>query len=202
MMLRRPSLLMLTAGAATISVIAHGVSSSASAAEEKPAKTVEQTRLGSAIQADLAKRDKAENKRARDLDLREQVLKASQKRIDASLKEKQTAQAPADSQRKTAVPTTAEQDATFDQLARIYQSMKAKKAAVVFEKLDLEVQLAVARKMRERSTAQILAEMTPSGAARLSMALAGRRPQRVKIAVQKAGQTEAAPSKVTDKSGK
>lgn len=190
MMVRRPSLLMLTAGAATISVIAHGVSSSASAAEEKPAKAVEQTRLGSAIQDDLAKRDKAESKRARDLDLREQVLKASQKRIDASLKEKQTTQARTEPEKKVTAPVTAEQDATFDQLARIYQSMKPKKAAVVFEKLDLDVQLAVARKMRERSTALLLAEMTPAGAARLSMALAGRRPQRVKIAAQKAGQTE------------
>ncbi|WP_010410974.1 magnesium transporter MgtE N-terminal domain-containing protein [Citromicrobium sp. JLT1363] len=52
--------------------------------------------------------------------------------------------------------------------------MKPKQAAPVFEQLDIDVQIAVARKMRERSTAQILAAMTPQGAARLSMALAGK----------------------------
>ncbi|MBR0550921.1 MotE family protein [Stakelama marina] len=187
-MLYRPSLLMLTAGAAAISMVAHGVSASPNAAEEKSAKAAEQTRLGSAIETDLAERDKAENKRARALDLREQVLKASQKRIDARLKEKQAAQATGKDDKAKAAE--AEQDATVDQLARIYQSMKAKKAAIVFEKLDLDVQLAVARKMRERSTAQLLAAMSPAGAARLSMALAGRKPEPVKVAVSQ-------PSKAT-----
>jgi flagellar motility protein MotE (MotC chaperone) len=43
---------------------------------------------------------------------------------------------------------------------------------VVFEQLDMEVQMKVAQRMRERSTAMIMAAMTPKGAAALSMALA------------------------------
>jgi flagellar motility protein MotE (MotC chaperone) len=50
--------------------------------------------------------------------------------------------------------------------------MKPAKAAIVFEQLDLDVQLKVARKMRERSTGMMLAAMTPKGAARLTMAMA------------------------------
>jgi flagellar motility protein MotE (MotC chaperone) len=55
--------------------------------------------------------------------------------------------------------------------------MKPAKAAVVFEKLAMDVQMKVAQRMRERSTAMILASMTPKGAAALSMALARRYPE-------------------------
>jgi len=52
--------------------------------------------------------------------------------------------------------------------------MRPKSAAVVFEQLAMDVQVEVAERMRERSTALILANMTPRGAAALTMAMARR----------------------------
>lgn len=175
MNIKQPSLLMLTAAAAALSTVAHGLNSSAYTAQESPP-----TRLGSAIQSEMSERKKTAAERARALDLREQALKASEKRLQNLLRsqqeQKQKQEPPAAAQpagpTKPAAP--AKEADTYDQLARIYQSMKPKQAAIVFERLHIDVQIAVARKMRERSTAQILAAMTPAGAARLSMALAGK----------------------------
>lgn len=184
MIAKRPSLLMMMAGAAALSTLAHGVA--ASGPDEDAAQTRETpTRLGTAIQSEINEKKKTARERERALDLREQALKASERRLKASLQNQK------DQQEKQEKPET-EKDAAragkktdqkvdelskLDQLARIYQSMKAKQAAPVFEQLDIDVQIAVARKMRERSTAQILAAMTPAGAARLSMALAGKPPR-------------------------
>ena len=55
--------------------------------------------------------------------------------------------------------------------------MKPAKAAPVFEQLDLEVQYLVAKKMRERSAALLLAAMSPDAAAELSRRMAGRPPR-------------------------
>lgn len=178
MTLKRPSLLMMMAGAAALSTLAHGVSASGTSQEKAPAKA-SQSRLGSAIQSEMNENQQTAKERARALDLREQAIRASEKRLKDSLQNQQ--QRPkADDAAATRAGAKADKEAeeaeTLDQLARIYQSMKPKQAAVVFEQLDIDVQIAVARKMRERSTAQILAAMTPAGAARLSMALAGKRP--------------------------
>jgi flagellar motility protein MotE (MotC chaperone) len=62
------------------------------------------------------------------------------------------------------------------QLVRMYQSMRPKDAARIFEQLELGVQVEVASRMRERAMASILAEMNPKAAGRLTMALAGRPP--------------------------
>ena len=53
--------------------------------------------------------------------------------------------------------------------------MKPARAAPIFEKLDIEVQSQVARRMRDQVTAQIMSNMSPAAAVKLSMALAGRK---------------------------
>ena len=178
MTIKRPSLLMLMAGAAALSTLAHGVSASGTSEEKAPAKA-SQSRLGSAIQSELSENRQTAKERQRALDLREQAIRASEKRLKDNLQNQQQrprAESAAAAKAVATADKAAEEAETLDQLARIYQSMKPKQAAVVFEQLDIDVQIAVARKMRERSTAQILAAMTPGAAARLSMALAGKRP--------------------------
>lgn len=160
-MIRKPSLLMLTAAAAAISGVAHAVGVAAPAADA-PA-----TRLGTAIKEDIATRDQSAKRRNRALALREQAARATEERIKSELRARQEAAASASS----ATGPTA-QDAQYDNLARIYQAMKPAKAALVFEQLDMDVQMKVAGRMRDRSTAMILAAMTPKGAADLSMSLA------------------------------
>src|SRR3546814_4430099 len=49
-------------------------------------------------------------------------------------------------------------------LVKIYESMKPKDAARIFEELDMEVLLEVVERMKERKTAPILAEMNPERA--------------------------------------
>lgn len=172
----RPSLLLMTAAASALAVVANAASIAAPGGQEAP-----KTRLGNAIEQDLADRDAAAARRKRGLDLREQAAKAAETRLQADLAARQKE---AEAQQTAAAgsgPAEAP-EAQFDELARIYQAMKPAKAAVVFEQLDMEVQMKVAQRMRERSTAMIMAAMTPKGAAALSMALARKnagRPQAV-----------------------
>jgi flagellar motility protein MotE (MotC chaperone) len=161
----RPSLLLMTAAASALAVVANASTIASTATQSAP-----KTRLGSSIEQDLAQRDAEAARRKRGLDLREQATKATQARLEADLaarqKETEVAATPG-----AAAPAEVP-EAQFDELARIYQAMKPKAAAVVFEQLDMEVQMKVAQRMRERSTALVMAAMTPKAAAALSMALA------------------------------
>lgn len=163
----RPSLLLVTAGMAGVTAIANAVAIAAPAAEQAPP-----SRLGNSIQQSVRERDQALAQQKRALQLREQAAKASEERIKAELESRQAEAArpvPAASGGKSL-----EANEPYDELARIYQTMKPAKAAPIFERLDLDVQTAVARRMRERSTALILSHMNPANAVQLSMALAGK----------------------------
>lgn len=163
-MMFRPTLLMLTAAAAALSGVAHAVSAAGGADNAAP-----QTRLGASIAEDIDARDQQAARRKRALDLREQAARATEQRLQAELQSQQPTGPAAGARPGTAASTGEDQ---YDELARIYQAMKPAKAAVVFEQLDMNVQMKVAQKMRERSTALILANMTPKGAAALTMSLA------------------------------
>lgn len=169
----RPSLLMLMAAASAAAVVANGVTAATPTEDTAGAPT----RLGSAIAQDLSARDTAAARRKRALDLREQAAKATEARLQAQMRaqqeqQQQQAQAAAQPGGPNGAAPVEEQ---YDELARIYQAMKPAAAAVVFEQLEMDVQMKVASRMRDRSTAMILAQMTPKGAAALSMAMARKR---------------------------
>lgn len=168
-MIARPSLLMLTAGAAALAVVANGVSAAAPQGAER-------TRLGVSIGEDMGARDQAAVRRKRALDMREQAARATEARLKADIDARNQADVAAAGARAGAKDE--ESGDQFDDLARIYQAMKPARAAVVFEQLDMDVQMKVAQRMRERSTATIMAAMTPRGAAALSMALARKHASR------------------------
>ncbi len=159
MLLPRPTLLMLTAAVLASSIVANGAA--VVAAATAPAAPPP-TRLGVAIGEDISTRDGAALQRKRALDLREQAALATEARLKAELAARE----------RTAAKPGEEGGEQFDVLARVYQAMKPAKAAIVFEQLDLDVQMQVAGRMRDRSTALILAAMAPRAAADLSMALA------------------------------
>ncbi len=159
----RPSLLLMTAAASALAVVANASTIASTAIQSAP-----KTRLGSSIEQDLAQRDAEAARRKRGLDLREQATKATQARLEADLAARQKETDVAAAPGAPVEPA----EAQFDELARIYQAMKPRAAAVVLEQLDMEVQMKVAQRMRERSTALVMAAMTPKGAAALSMALA------------------------------
>ncbi|MBN8811278.1 MULTISPECIES: MotE family protein [Sphingomonas] len=167
----RPSLLLLTAGVAGLAVVANAATIATGQQDTA------QTRLGNAITQDMSDRDAAAARRKRGLDLREQAAKAASARLAADVearRKQDEAQLQAGMGPGGAPGAPSPADSQFDELARIYQAMKPKAAAVVFEQLDMEVQMKVAQRMRERSTAMIMAAMTPKGAAALSMAMARR----------------------------
>lgn len=164
----RPSLLMLTAAAAGLSAVSTAFSAGAAPNAPPP-----ETRLGASIQQDLTVRDRASAQRNRQLDLREQAALAAEQRLKAAATA--ATLGPAPGARPAPAPANPA-DERFAELARIYQAMKPKAAAAVFEQLAMDVQVEVANRMRERSTAQILAAMSPKGAASLTMAMAREKP--------------------------
>lgn len=162
----RWSLLTLTAGAAGLSVVA-GTLAQAQSGEG---------RFGSGIRQEMNERDRAVAARQRQLDLREAATKAAERRMTGA---PGAAGPVAPGTPAAAIPAAAaEPEQTegqrLDELARIYQAMKPKAAAPIFEQLTLEVQVKVASRMRERSAAQVLAAMDPKAAAALTMAIAKR----------------------------
>lgn len=157
----RPRLLAVTAAAAALTVVANGVGA-VTQATAPPA-----TRLGVALQHDVAAQAAIAVQRNRALDLREQTARATELRLKADLAGREAAGPKPD-----AATEAAAAGAQYDSLARVYQAMKPARAAPVFEQLDMDVQMQVAKRMRDRATAMILAAMTPKGAADLSMALA------------------------------
>ena len=159
----RSTLLMLLSAAAGVAVLANAVSAA------DPQREAPQTRLGTSIRQDFAQRDQEAARRKRELDLREQAARAAEQRLQANAGGQ-------DQRRPGATPPRDPDEERFTELARIYQAMRPKPAAAVFEQLEMEVQVQVARRMRDRSTALILANMTPKGAAALTMAMA-RLPQ-------------------------
>lgn len=109
--------------------------------------------------------------RARELDLRENLLAAAEKRIESrlgELKEVEVRITSAYQKRDEA------EVARFKGLVTMYEAMKAKDAAKIFDRLDLRILLEVATQMNPRRMSDILAQMTPEAAERLTVAIANR----------------------------
>jgi flagellar motility protein MotE (MotC chaperone) len=120
----------------------------------------------------LAKRRTELDDRARDLDLREGMLKATEQRIDQKIGELKKIQETVEA---TIRKSDAEHDEKIQSLVKIYETMKPKDAARIFEQLDMPILLDVVERMREAKTAPILASMEPAKAKTVTAALAERR---------------------------
>jgi flagellar motility protein MotE (MotC chaperone) len=169
----KPPLITMMMGAAGISAIANAMASATPTPTSAPAPVAADvpTRMGTSIQQSLRERDQALAGQKRALELREQAQRAAEQRLQSAMQSGQPA-TPAPG--ATPAPMNGTSATPYDELARIYQAMKPAKAAPIFEKLELDVQIEVARRMRDRSTALLLGSMSPEAAAELSMAMAGR----------------------------
>ncbi len=116
------------------------------------------------------------SERRRDLDkrdkqniLRDELLKATERRIEEKVKRLEALE-----QRLTALQSAEETKAAQEikDLVIMYESMKPKDAARIFDRLDSEVLLKVASEMKPRKMAGILAAMSPDVAQKLTVALA------------------------------
>lgn len=125
---------------------------------------------GALIEA-LSKRREAIDARSAQLDDREQLLKAAEKRMEdriAELKRLEAAISEADKRKAD------EESGKLKELVTMYENMKPKEAARIFEKLDPEVLLDVASRMKPRQLSVILGLMAPDAAQKLTVSLARR----------------------------
>jgi flagellar motility protein MotE (MotC chaperone) len=109
--------------------------------------------------------------RSRELDMRESLLKAAEKKLDGEVGGKKAGEA------KDSTPGQRKEDADAARLKSIvtmYEAMKPKDAAKIFDRLDIRVLLDVASQINPRRMSDILAQMTPEAAERLTVELAAR----------------------------
>jgi flagellar motility protein MotE (MotC chaperone) len=109
--------------------------------------------------------------RSREIDIRENLLKSMEKRLEARAAELKEIEAriAAAAQKKDEVDA-----AKFKNLVTMYENMKAKEAAKIFDRLDMKVLLEVASQIAARRMSDIMAQMTPEAAERLTVELANR----------------------------
>lgn len=132
--------------------------------------SVEDSAQRALLEALTKRRDAIEAKSA-DLDLRESLLKAAEKRIDerlGELKRLEETFGAADKRRAE------EETGKLKELVTLYEGMKPKEAARIFDKLDGRVLLDVTSRMKPRTLSVVLGLMTPEAAQKLTVALARR----------------------------
>lgn len=127
----------------------------------------------------LAARRAELEKRAQEIRDREATLAAVQKRLDQRLAEVRAIESKIES---IAQQREAEEDARLKSLVKIYETMKPKDAARVFEQLEVPVLLKVVERMKEAKTAPILAAMEPSKAKAVTVAIAAKDDPKLKTA--------------------
>jgi flagellar motility protein MotE (MotC chaperone) len=124
-----------------------------------------------AVLESLQDRRKELEARTRELDIREGLVKAAEKRLEARLQELKTTEA----QVKAAMEKKSEAESQrFKGLVTMYENMKAKDAARIFDRLEMRILLDVASEINPRRMSDILAQMAPEAAERLTVELASR----------------------------
>jgi len=121
---------------------------------------------------DLAARREQLEARNRELDIRESLLEAAERRIEDKIAELREIEAKIDS---LITQHDAQEERKLRSLVRVYETMKPKDAAVIFNELELEILLDVVELMNERRLAPILAEMDPLRATTVTMELRTRK---------------------------
>jgi flagellar motility protein MotE (MotC chaperone) len=112
----------------------------------------------------LAKRRRELDLRARELEQREILMRAVEQRIEEKV----------EGLRVLLKQQEEQHEDQYKSLVKIYESMKPKDAARIFEEMDLAVLMPVVERMKERKTAPILAKMSPVKATAITTQLAQR----------------------------
>lgn len=109
--------------------------------------------------------------RAREIDIRESLLKSAEKRIESKVEEMKATEA----RITTATGQKAETEAArMKGLITTYEGMKPKDAAKVFDRLEMSVLFEIASQIAPRKMSDILGLMTPEAAERLTVEMARR----------------------------
>ncbi|MFA5041684.1 MAG: hypothetical protein WC464_08645 [Bdellovibrionales bacterium] len=119
----------------------------------------------------LSTRREQLEKRSRDLDTREALLKVTEQRVGQKIKEMEVLRGQVQALVNQAGGV---QTAQLDNLVKIYETMKPDEAARIFETLDMPVLLGVIQRMKPARTALVMAKMPPDKAKEITIALTKR----------------------------
>jgi flagellar motility protein MotE (MotC chaperone) len=124
-----------------------------------------------AVLESLNQRRQELDARARELDVRENLLAATEKRIEARLAEIKETEARIHA---TVRKKDDAEAARFKGLVSMYENMKAKDAAKIFDRLDMRILIELAGQINPRRMSDILGQMSPEVAERLTSEIATR----------------------------
>jgi flagellar motility protein MotE (MotC chaperone) len=161
------------------------VTGSVEAKKEEQPKNVTETRPAEAVVAQaqqvspseravlerLQERRQELETRAREVDIRESLLKAAEKRVETKVDEMKGVE----SRISAATQQKEEADnARFKSLVIMYENMKPKDAGRIFDRLDMTVLIEVASRIKPQKMSDILAQMSGEAAEKLTVELARR----------------------------
>ncbi|MGL5448060.1 MAG: hypothetical protein ACRDBL_12205 [Rhabdaerophilum sp.] len=106
--------------------------------------------------------------RDRDLEMRDNLLRTTERKLDEKIGQLRTLE----SQLEANAATKNDPKQRFRPLVVMYENMKPKEAARVFDRLDIKVLMDLVQQMNPRKVSEILAVMEPAAAERLTVALA------------------------------
>jgi flagellar motility protein MotE (MotC chaperone) len=118
----------------------------------------------------LAKRRQELDQQEQDLQTRENLLKAADKKLETRIQELKNLESNA----PKADQAQEQAQAGLKNLVIMYEAMKPKDAARVFDKLSMPVLIPVVQAMNPRKMSEILAAMSPDVAGKLTVELAAR----------------------------
>lgn len=124
---------------------------------------------------DLRARRLTLDAREAELATREAVLAAAERRLSARVDELSAMQARLEQLDRTA---REREEANWTNLVRIYENMRPREAARIFDELEMPVLIEVVARMKQRAVAPILAGMQPDRAQKVTAELAARQTRR------------------------
>jgi flagellar motility protein MotE (MotC chaperone) len=130
-----------------------------------------QTKGEAEVLQNLGQRRVALDARERDLALREQLMGATEKRVSEHLAELRSLEAKLGAM---LAERDAAEEAQLASLVKTYENMKAADAAKIFNKLDRQVMLSLAQRMKPAKISGIMAAMDAARAQDLTVMLALR----------------------------
>ncbi|WP_417317904.1 MotE family protein [Emcibacter sp.] len=121
---------------------------------------------------ELSERREVLEGRAKEMDIREKLLEATENRIDQKIASLKKIEAQIQGLLKA---HDEREQAQLESLVKTYTAMKPKDAARIFDSLDMDILINIIENMNEKKVAPILAKMSSQTAKELTVELATRR---------------------------
>jgi flagellar motility protein MotE (MotC chaperone) len=144
----------------------------AAQAEKKPAEPITVSDAERAVLLELRQRRETLDATSREIDQRAAELAAADRRLSERVQQLSALQARLETMEAT---REKHQSENWAGLVKIYENMKPRDAATIFDALDMQVLLQVLDRMQERRVAPVLAAMQPERARLATQLLAEMR---------------------------